>query len=176
MGWDSGKGMMGLPSVPAASVILACPAPAPVPASCLSTGRQQLSCRAGKWPPPTMATCPSKATGQKEVQIQRGTTQSWWSSCPAFWILCSSLLSFVIHCRALTEWCRSRLLRVFAMVPFQSQDRCGGRMYPAEHTEQLWPAPNTTAINAGYSSNKNPYPKPIVLLILTGLSMRQNPH
>lgn len=38
------KGMVSLPPVPTAFVILACTAPAPVPASCLSTGRQQPSC------------------------------------------------------------------------------------------------------------------------------------
>lgn len=160
MGWHSGKGLVCLPSVPSAFVILACTAPAPLSDPCLSRGRQQPSCRAGKLPPFTMATWPSQATGQKNVQNQRGTTQSWWSSCPAFWILCSVLLSFVIRCGALMEWCRSKLLRVFPTVPFQSQDRCGGRMYPAEHTEQLWPAPHTAA-KASHPSNKNPYLNPL---------------
>lgn len=168
------KGTACLPSVPSAFVILACTAPAPVPASCLSTGMQQSSCRAGKWPPSPWPHVPLKLQAKKMFKTREEPPKvgDLPVQLSGFYVLHFYPL---LYCGALTEWCRTKLLRVFPMVPFQSQDSCGGRMYPAEHTEQLWPAPNTHCNKSRPPFQQKPLSKLIVLLILTGLSMRQNP-
>lgn len=121
-----------------------------------------------------MATCPSEATGRKNVQTREEPPKvgDLPVQLSGFYVLHFYPL---LYCGALTERCKTKLLRVFSMVPFQSQDSCGGRMYPAEHTEQLWPAPNTHCNKSRPPFQQKTLSKLIVLLILTGLSMRQNP-